>query len=570
MRKKIFKSELKTLFILIVFFQIIAFSILAMYSCMLIDTLKSENIESSAMYRLKDVDSMLFNNMSDIEVFTELINTDKQKFTQFINTQDINGISAETTKLIKDNPYIRGFALVAPDNKYITYNMPNITSDSIIHLQVVFPLTSEKIGDSKWFCPDDNTNTIFNEYVICGANVFETDTSKLYIFLNKSILNGALQADAESTITLLDENGKFFASSNSEVFNKMLYSISDDVINIYNTANGFISFEFNSDRYVCIHHQSEYTGFRYIEFKKTNTLYGDSQRIIMIIVVLSVIFIMITVLMCKIIKKRLINPLTQLSDKMESFNHKSLDNKIHITGSSEINIIVNSFNTLIQKVNNIIEDVKIHEEQKKAIELNALKSQIRPHFLYNTLNSIRIMSINKNQYDIAKSVQILSKLLRNTVSSYETFTELKKEIESIKNYIELMQICYDNKINISYDIQPQVEQCPVPSIILQPIIENAIGHGLSAKLCQSSQNAKIFISAKEENDKLCICITDNGTGMTKEQIDSCFSAPVDQLGNNIGLKNLINRIKLLYEDKGSISIESEPGKFTTVTITIPL
>lgn len=570
MRKKIFKSELKTLFILIVFFWIIAFSLLAMYSCMLVNTLKSENIESSAMYRLKDIDTMLFNNVSDIEVFTELINTDKQKFTQFINTQDINGISAETTKLIKDNPYIRGFALVAPDNKYITYNMPNITSDSIIHLQVVFPLTSEKIGDSKWFFPDDNTNTIFNEYIICGANVFETDTSKLYIFLNKSILNGALQADAESTITLLDENGKLFASSNSEVFNKMLYSISDDVINIYNTANGFISFEFNSDRYVCIHHQSEYTGFRYIEFKKTNTLYGDSQRIILIIVVLSVIFIMITVLMYKIMKKRLINPLTQLSDKMESFNHKSLDKKIHITGSSEINIIVNSFNTLIQRVNNIIEDVKIHEEQKKAIELNALKSQIRPHFLYNTLNSIRIMSINKNQYDIAKSVQILSKLLRNTVSSYETFTELKKEIESVKNYIELMQICYDNTINITYTIPPQVEHYPVPSIILQPIIENAIGHGLSKKLCKPNHNATLFISAKDKNNKLCICITDNGTGMTKEQIDTCLNAPVDFSGNSIGLKNLVNRIKLLYGNSGSITIESELNKYTTVTITIPL
>ena len=570
MRKKIFKSELKSLFILIVFFWIIAFSLLAMYSCMLVNSLKSENIESSAMYRLKDVDSMLFKNMSDIEVFMELINSDKQKFTQFINTQDINGISAEATKLIKDNPYIRGFAIVAPDNKYITYNMPNITSDSIIHLQVVFPLTSEKIGDSKWFFSDDNTNTIFNEYIIFGANVFETDTSKLYIFLNKSILSGVLQADAESTITLLDENGKLFASSDSEAFNKMLYSISDDVINIYNTANGFISFEFNSDRYVCIHHQSEYTGFRYIEFKKTNTLYGDSQRIIMIIVVLSIIFIMITVLMYKIMKKRLINPLTQLSGKMESFNHKSLDKKIHITGSSEINIIVNSFNTLIQKVNNIIEDVKIHEEQKKAIELNALKSQIRPHFLYNTLNSIRIISLNNQQYDIAKSIQILSKLLRNTVSSYETFTELKKEIESVKNYIELMQICYDNKINITYDIQPQVEQCPVPSIILQPIIENAIGHGLSAKLCQSNQPATIFISAKEKDNKLCINITDNGIGMTKEQIFSCLYAPVDKSGKNIGLKNLVNRIKLLYEDKGNVLIKSEPDKFTTVIITIPI
>ena len=144
------------------------------------------------------------------------------------------------------------------------------------------------------------------------------------------------------------------------------------------------------------------------------------------------------------------------------------------------------------------------------------------------------------------------------------------EIESIKNYIELMQICYDNKINITYDIGPQVEHCLVPSIILQPIIENAIGHGLSAKLCQSNQNATIFISAKERDNKLCICITDNGTGMTKEQIHSCFSAPIDQLGNNIGLKNLVNRIKLLYGNNGSVLIKSKPDKFTTVSITIPI
>ena len=399
MRKKLFKSELKTLFILIVFFWIIAFSLLAIYSCMLINTLKSENIESNAMYRLKDIDSIVFKNMNDVEVFTKLVNADKENFTQFINNQDSNSLSAEANKLINGNPYIRGFALIVPDNNYITYNMPSITSDSIIHLQVAFPLSSEKIGESKWFFPDENANTLFNEYIICGVNVFDTDTSKLYIFLDKSILNGALKADAEAIITLLDENGIFFASSDSEIFNKMLYSISDDVFNIYNTTNGFICFEYNSDRYVCIHHQSEYTGFRYIEFKKTNTLYGDSQKFVLCILILTAIFILITILMYRIMKNRLINPLTQLSNKMESFNHESLDKKIYITGSSEINIIVNSFNTLIQKVNSIIKDVKIQEEQKKAIELNSLKSQIRPHFLYNTLNSIRIISLNKQQYD---------------------------------------------------------------------------------------------------------------------------------------------------------------------------
>ena len=101
MRKKIFKSELKTLFILIVFFWIIAFSLLAIYSCMLINTLKSENIESNAMYRLKDIDSIVFKNMNDVEVFTKLVNADKENFTQFINNQDSNSLSAEANKLIE-------------------------------------------------------------------------------------------------------------------------------------------------------------------------------------------------------------------------------------------------------------------------------------------------------------------------------------------------------------------------------------------------------------------------------------------------------------------------------------
>ena len=110
----------------------------------------------------------------------------------------------------------------------------------------------------------------------------------------------------------------------------------------------------------------------------------------------------------------------------------------------------------------------------------------------------------------------------------------------------------------------------VPSIILQPIIENAIGHGLSKKLCQPNLNATLFISAKELDEKLCICVTDNGIGMTKEQIDGCLLSPIDNSGNSIGLKNLVNRIKLLYKDTGSVTIDSELDKFTTVTITIPI
>ena len=572
MIKKLFKSELKSLFIFIVFFWIVAFSLFAIYSSVLISNSQAENVENNALHRLKDIDNAFFNIITDINTFTELVNDDEQKYTNIINTSGTsNELSVIGNKLININTYITGFALISGNNRYITYNMPNITSDNIIHLQVAYPLSTEKSGEFKWFFSDQLNDSIFSEYIICGLNVFETQKSKLYVFLDKTILNKVLQSDTDTiNITLMDQNGKIFISSDNETFNQMLYTISDDVINLYNTENGFIRFTYNSDNYICIHHQSEYTGFKYVEFKKTTTFYENSQRLIIIIVVLTMIFISITIAMYYVLKKRLIRPITLLSDKMKEFDQKSLSEKLQISGSSEINIIIKSFNILIDRVNSIIDDIKTQEEQKKAIELNALKSQIRPHFLYNTLNSIRIISLNKQQYDIAKSIQILSRLLRNTVSSYETFTELRKEIESIKDYIELMQICYDNKINITYDIQPQVEQCQIPSIILQPIIENAIGHGLSAKLCQSNQPATIFISAKEKDNKLCINITDNGIGMTKEQISSCLYAPVDKSGKNIGLKNLVNRIKLLYEDKGNVLIKSEPDKFTTVIITIPI
>ncbi len=572
MQKKLFQNELKTLLILIVFFWIVAFSLFAVSSSILISKSQSENVENNELYHLKDIDYSFFNIIADINTFTELINSNEQKYIDILNNPGAsNDFAAIGNKLIGINPHIKGFAIIFGENNYVTYNMPNITSDNILYLQIAFPLSTEKIGEYKWFFSEEPDNSAFSDYIICCSNIFETNKSKLYIFLDESMLNDILQKGKDTAnITLMDQNGKIFASSDTETFNQMLYTIHDDVIALYNTENGFIQFTYNYDKYICIHHQSKYTGFKYVEFKKTTNLYENSQRLIIFIVILTLMFIFVTIALYSILKRRFIHPITLLSDEMKDFNQKSLNKKLELSGSPQINIITKSFNLLIDKFNSIIDDVKAQEEQKKNIELNALKSQIRPHFLYNTLNSIRIISLNKGQYDIAKSIQILSKLLRNTVSSYETFTELKNEIESIKYYIELMQLCYDNKINITYDIQPQVEHCQVPSIILQPIIENSINHGISSKLCQENQNATILICAKEDNNRLCISVTDNGAGMTQEQIDVCLNAPIDFSGNSIGLKNLINRIKLLYDDAGSVLIESEPDKYTTVTIYIPI
>ena len=212
MFKKLFKSELKTLFVFIVFFWIVAFSLFAVYSSVLISKSQSENVENNALHRLKDIDNAFFNIIADINTFTELINADEQKYMGIINYTDAsNEFSAIGNKLININTYINGFALISDENRYITYNMPNITSDNILHLQVAFPLSTEKIGELKWFFSEQMNESIFGEYIVCGLNIFETNKSKLYIFLDKAILNEVLQKDADTlNVTLMDQNGKIF------------------------------------------------------------------------------------------------------------------------------------------------------------------------------------------------------------------------------------------------------------------------------------------------------------------------------------------------------------------------
>ena len=214
----------------------------------------------------------------------------------------------------------------------------------------------------------------------------------------------------------------------------------------------------------------------------------------------------------------------------------------------------------------------IEEEKKKRnAEIRALQYKINPHFLYNTLASIRFLALKQNSNEVSDIILLLGKLLKNTISKDSFLIPVCEEIQNIKDYLSIEQLCYDNRIKIGYNIDDSVLSYKLPLMLLEPIVENAIMHGLNERI-NNNQAPEILISAFEQNDYICFEVRDNGIGMTKEQIDNILYDQADESkyrGVHIGIKNTYNRIISHFGNRYGITITSEPGSYTIVKLKLP-
>ena len=215
----------------------------------------------------------------------------------------------------------------------------------------------------------------------------------------------------------------------------------------------------------------------------------------------------------------------------------------------------------------MIDNIKEKEEERRIAELKAVTYQINPHFLYNTLTAIKMVALMEKNYSIAESLTLLNKVLKDTLSKAGKLISVCEEVENIKNYVHLMNIRYEGKINIEYDIDEDSINKHIISFITQPIIENAIQHGISKKLKNPDYNSQIIFSTRYENDVLYVEVFDNGMGMSKEKTDGLFIKKDESKSyKSIGLRNIYQRLKSSYGDNCGIKVESEEGLYTKITL----
>ncbi|MBP1991467.1 cache domain-containing sensor histidine kinase [Paenibacillus eucommiae] len=291
------------------------------------------------------------------------------------------------------------------------------------------------------------------------------------------------------------------------------------------------------------------------------------QQILLIVFVISLLLIVFLTLYWT---NLILYPLKELAEKMQSLERGKLGVLIQRFPANEIGLLGRHFNRMSLSIAELIEQNEKTEGKKRQSEVKALQAQITPHFLHNTLNSIKWMAIVSNSRNIADSITTLGKMLHLFYKDTSLFCSVKDEIEYIVHYVKMMNMRYGEGIKLQIECPESLQGASMLKLILQPIVENAFLHGFE----QKHYKGLIQISVHDEGGHLMIQVTDDGSGMTEErleQIRSNMNAVSSELTpvNSIGISNTHTRIQLHYGSEYGLTLQSEHGTGTVATLHIP-
>lgn len=345
---------------------------------------------------------------------------------------------------------------------------------------------------------------------------------------------------------------------------------------IYGSEEGRIEVILNNVHYTAFFYTSVPTGYKYIRVVPAK-LYDDMFNYIAYGIIICLIGIFI--LWCAInylIVRKITLPMREIARAMKEVeDSENLDVRLKVTSKDEFGLIGRQFNKMLDTIKNLLNSVRTEEQKRKDSDILMLQYQMNPHFLYNTLAAIRMEAIMNKQHNIDKMLLILGRFLRNTIVQGTDLVTVETEIKNIEDYLSLMQLRYRNQIKISIEVDESAKNLHIPGMLIQPIIENAIMHGLNESFdCEKS--AELKIKVEKTLDNFITRVYDNGKGMSKPEISrilASFSEENDVAENgrkHIGLKNIHRRVTMMFGDAYGISIVSEKGSFTEISVTLPI
>jgi two-component system, sensor histidine kinase YesM len=265
------------------------------------------------------------------------------------------------------------------------------------------------------------------------------------------------------------------------------------------------------------------------------------------------------------------NPLKKLAVAMKRVGDKDFSVSVPVETHDEVGLICSGFNTMVLEIQELFTAVIEEEKEKRKINLRSLQYQINPHFLYNTLSSVRFLAISEKSDKVADMIMALSRLLRNTINKVGTLISVQEELDNLRDYISLQQIRYKNRLEVEIAAGQDVLQCSMPGMLLQPLVENAIEHGLAGALAHYNGECIIRISAAVQESELCFEVWDNGEGMSDKQIMDVFEGnPKEDDGVHIGLKNIHDRLRFQFGLDYGIQIESVQYEYACIRMKLPM
>lgn len=541
--------------ILLVISSLVPMTMLALYSHNSMSRLVRHN-------EVEDTSSILEQTResidSQIEVYTGLINylTYSPDIEEMINEKNMDNYVAYAKYTQIVDPL-----LTVPKSYHDAINQIQIFADSIKvrHEYTLVPM--DEIGQEWW-------SSLLNDEVQVQWLV---NTEKPEIAAVRNIYDGRNRT-AVLCITL-DYNKIFKPLKNiiSEESGTMVLDQSQNIVyrdeNIQDNDLADLGesdkiLEQISKEYVAVNSTSQNTGWKFYLYKTKKSVEKSVYQMLLAEIPLIAGCVLIIFILGMAFSRLFTRKIEMLTENMDQVNHGSREVTVTSDAEDEVGVLIRSFRRMMGEIDRLISEVYENKIALKEFELKALTAQINPHFLYNSLSIINWMAIKSGQKEISKVTLDLSTFYRTALSKGEDMVTVENCIRNIEAYLSIQLVMHDNDFTVEWKIDPQVKAEKVPKLILQPVVENALEHGLDVK----EEGDKILqLSFLDAGDAVLLRVEDNGMGMEQSVAESLVTYQAE----GYGLKNVNDRICLLYGEEYKIRITSSVGKGTVVEMRIP-
>ncbi len=439
--------------------------------------------------------------------------------------------------------------------------------------------STEDPAYNRWYYLEDETKNN-RQYLslVRRINFLDYKTYGILVMtVNQRQLNMILQQEPFLTM-IVDESNYIISANQTELIGKSMYEIIDPMHSISDEPTiieGDIDGEPSQIIIDSLQPEMSQNHLKIISIVTDKHIVKHANRLSLLGIVVTFAGIVFAIVLIAAVSWLLSKRLSNLSQNLDRVSKGDLTARIVVDGDDEIGQLSKQFNQMVENIHQLIEQVQDATQQRnlleisqKEIKLKMMASQINPHFLFNTLESIRMKSYMKGEKEIAMVVKQLGKLMRKSLEVGGNTIPLSSEIEMVCCYLEIQKFRYENRLHYELAIDPLSENIQIYPLIIQPLVENAVIHGLEDK----EDGGTVYITTSLTDTELTVIVEDNGCGISQEKlasINEMLNNPNELDGNRIGLLNVHNRLRLSYGEDSGLRISSIEGKGTKIIFTIP-
>lgn len=393
-----------------------------------------------------------------------------------------------------------------------------------------------------------------------GVLIMDVNMNKIKSIFDK------LELGNSGYVFILDEDKNIVFHKDTELIStKMKGKFMETVMK---SPKGSLLDYLNDDKTLFIYQISSVTGWKIvaaISMSRIEQFVGKIKTITITMILFSLLFI---ILISYIISSRITKTISQLMVQMGEVSKGNYHGEVTVESNDEVGMLSKRYNDMVKELNILIKENFLVKLKQKDAELDALQSKMNPHFLYNTLQSIHSMAVLDRTKDIQNIIENLGELFDYVLYEHGNDVLIKDELRYLKSYLEIYKNRYNRRFDYSIEIDQRIENYIIPKLLLQPIVENALIHGLKDK----PEGGHLKVSGDIEGCLICFCISDNGRGMTDKELEDTYNKIHAQnpWGKSVGLRNVYERIQLKYGDMGKFQIETKEREGTSIILKIPM